>query len=580
MKYTTIIDVLRHQAVFNSEKLAYRFIQSKSSNPEEMTFEFVWKKVQAIAAELQRSQATGSTAILLYPSSLEFVCAFLGCLAAGVVAVTVQSPRRMRNLSRIDEIVQDSQSTIALTTSTWLKEMDVRTTKDSSVTQLDWIATDTINLGQAESWHQPPLTSNHLAFLQYTSGSTGQPKGVMITHGNLLHNLELICRSFDHNPQSHGVIWLPHYHDMGLIGGILQALYVGCSVTLMSPMDFLQQPIRWLQAISRYQANTNGGPTLAYDLCVRKITEEQRQTLDLSSWDIAFVGAETVRNGVLERFAATFAPCGFRPEAFYPCYGMAETTLMISGGVKAALPVLAHVDKTGLKNNQIIISSHPQENTVTLVGCGQIPSDGKVVIVNPDTCEPCQTDQVGEIWVSSPSIAQGYWNKPQQTAETFKNTLTHYQNHSFLRTGDLGFFHGEELFITGRLKDLIIIGGSNYYPQDIEITVQQSDPALQPHGSTVFSVEIADEEQLVIIQEVKRTYLRKLSTPTVITNIRQAVAAQHNLSIYGLVLVKPGSLPKTSSGKVRRSVCKELFLNENLEGVIQSDIQTRRKFSQ
>lgn len=579
MKYTTIIDVLRHQAVFNSEKLAYRFIQSKSSNPEEMTFESVWKKVQAIAAELQRSQSPGSRAILLYPSSLEFVCAFLGCLAAGVVAVTVQSPRRMRNLSHIDEIVQDSQSTIALTTSTWLKEMEVRATKDSSVSQLNWIATDTIKFEQAESWHQPPLTSNHLAFLQYTSGSTGQPKGVMITHENLLHNLELICRSFGHHGQSHGVIWLPHYHDMGLIGGILEPLYAGFSVTLMSPMDFLQQPIRWLQAISRYRGTTSGGPTLAYDLCVRKITEEQSQTLDLSSWDLAFVGAETVRNAVLERFVAKFSPCGFRPEAFYPCYGMAETTLMVSGGVKSASPILAHLEKTALENNQIILSSHPQENTMTLVGCGSIPSDAKVIVVNPDTCQPCQTDQVGEIWVSSPSVAQGYWNKPQQTAEAFENTLTETQNCSFLRTGDLGFVQDGELFITGRLKDLIIIGGSNYYPQDIEITVQQSDPALQPHGSTVFSLEIADEEQVVIIQEVKRTYLRKLSIPTVITNIRKAVVAQHNLSVYGLVLVKPGFLPKTSSGKVRRSVCKELFLRENLEGVIQSDIQTRRKFS-
>src|SRR5437588_1323266 len=396
------------------------------------------------------------------------------------------------------------------------------------------------------------------------------PKGVVLTHGNLLHNLTLIQRYFEITSAARGVTWLPPYHDMGLIGMILGTVYAGVESTIMSPVAFLQRPIRWLQAISNTGATVSGGPNFAYDLCVRKITPEQKATLDLSSWSIAVNGAEPVRPETLDRFVEAFAPCGFRRETFYPCYGLAEASLIVAGGQKAAIPVVKTFQAAGLAQNRVVMADaeawHENENLRMLVGSGQVAASQKIVIVDPESLTQCLAGQVGEIWVSGPSVAQGYWQKPEETECTFRAYLAGTGEGPFLRTGDLGFLQDEELFVTGRLKDLIIIRGRNHYPQDIELTVEQCHPALPADCGVAFSVDASGEERLVIVYEVERQY-RNLNVDEVVESIRQAVAEHNALQVYAVVLIKMSSIPKTSSGKLQRRASRDAFLAGNLEVV-------------
>ncbi|HBL10490.1 MAG TPA: AMP-dependent synthetase, partial [Cyanobacteria bacterium UBA11162] len=562
-QFETLVDLLRYRALHQPHKTAFTFLTDGETPSRHLTYNELDGLARAIATQLQSLDATGERALLLYPPGLDFIAAFFGCLYAGVIAVPAYPPRPNQKLSRLQVILEDAQATFALTTTSLLSNIERRFAQEPTLTPIKWLTTDTLDQSIASEWQAPTCNPNTLAFLQYTSGSTGIPKGVMITHGNLLYNSALINRCFEDTPDSQGVSWLPPYHDMGLIGGVLQPLYVGAPMILMSPVDFLQKPFRWLQAISRYKATTSGGPNFAYDLCVRKITPQQRESLDLSRWEFAFTGAEPVRAKTLERFAATFAPCGFRWEAFYPCYGMAETTLFIAGGVKSAPPVLCQVDGKALEQNRVVLVQD-KENSRTLVGCGKTWLDEKIAIVNPESLTRCEEGQVGEVWVSGPSVAQGYWQRPDATAQTFKAYLTHTNEGPFLRTGDLGFVQNDELFITGRLKDLIIIRGRNHYPQDIELTVEQSHPALRPGCGAAFSVEVDDSERLVIVQEVERSYLRKLEVDNVVEAIRRAISQHYELQVDAIVLLKTGSIPKTSSGKIQRHACKTGFLDNTL----------------
>ncbi|MEM9768799.1 MAG: AMP-binding protein, partial [Cyanobacteria bacterium P01_D01_bin.71] len=403
-----------------------------------------------------------------------------------------------------------------------------------------------------------------IALLQYTSGSTSQPRGVMVSHRNLMHNLALIHERFGHSHDSRGVIWLPPHHDMGLIGGVLQPLYGGFPVTLMSPTTFLRQPRRWLQAVSVFGGTTSGGPNFAYERCLQRITPEQRRGLDLSHWELAFTGAEPVQAKTLDQFAEAFADCGFRKAAFYPCYGLAEATLFVSGGTKFTEPTSCAVDRVALAQGRVVTS--PAETALPLVSCGQAAADQSILIVDAQTHQPCDADQIGEIWLAGPSVAQGYWHQGEATQEIFEAQLADGSG-PFLRTGDLGFWRRGELFVTGRLKDLIIIRGQNHYPQDIEQTAAHSHEALRRQAGAAFSVEIAGKERLILVQEVQRTALRSLNTKAVIEAIRAAVSRRHGLQIYGVVLLKPGSLPKTTSGKVQRHACKAQFQDGALAAV-------------
>jgi glutamate-1-semialdehyde-2,1-aminomutase len=564
----TLVEILQSKTLYQPDKKAFTFLLDGEAEETSITYRELDLQARAIATRLQDLGASGDRALLIYPPGLEFIAAFFGCLYAGVVAVPAYPPRRNQSLSRLQSIVADAEATIALTTKTVLSNVERQFTQSPTLQALHWLATDNIASDLAQAWLQPAISSDTLAFLQYTSGSTGTPKGVMVSHGNLLYNEQMLQTAFEHTEKTIYVSWLPLFHDMGLIGNILQSLYLGRPCILMSPVAFLQRPVRWLQAISRYKATTSGGPNFAYELCVSKITNEQRETLDLSSWDVAFNGAEPVRAETLERFAIAFEPYGFRREAFYPCYGMAEATLIISGGIKAARPVLKTVQGEALEQHRVVSASGENNDGVRkLVGCGQTLLEQQIVIAHPDTLIRCQPHEVGEIWVSGKNVAQGYWNRSEETQATFRAYEAGTGEGPFLRTGDLGFLQDGELFVTGRLKDLIIIRGRNHYPQDIELTVEHSHPVVQQGCTAAFSVEINGQERLVVACEVERTSRRNLDVDAIGKSISQAVIEQHELEVYAILLLKTGSIPKTSSGKIQRRACRAGFLAGNLDVV-------------
>ncbi|NER47858.1 MAG: alpha/beta fold hydrolase [Symploca sp. SIO1A3] len=566
-QFSTLVDLLRYRSLHQPDRIAYTFLPDGETSGISLTYQELDQKARGIAAVLQQQGSTGERALLLYPPGLEFVTAFFGCLYAGVIAVPVYPPKRNYHSNRLQGIVTDAQATIVLTTTSILSNFDQTLPENLTLATLCCIVTDEIDSNQGNDWQPLPIETETLAFLQYTSGSTGTPKGVMVSHGNLLHNLSLIHRCFEHTPNSRGVIWLPLYHDMGLIGGVLQPIYGGFPVTLMPPVAFLQKPIRWLQAISRDKATTSGGPNFAYEFCVNKIKPEQLAELDLSSWEVAFTGAEPIRMQTLERFAQTFADCGFRKQAFYPCYGMAETTLLVSGGLKAKAPIIQFVDSNELLQNRVVSTIDTHRDSQEIVGCGSSCLDQKVAIVNPESLTECNNTEVGEIWVSGESVAQGYWRRIEQTEQTFRARLADTGEGPFLRTGDLGFVLDGELFVTGRIKDVMIIRGQNHYPQDIELTVQKSHPALRFDCGAAFTVEFQGSERLVIAQEVERLYLRKLKVDEVIGAIRQEIVQEHALQPFAILLLKTNSIPKTSSGKIQRYACRAGFRENSLDVV-------------
>jgi len=567
---STLVELLQRRAFLHPERRAYTFLDDGEVEGVHLTYGDLDRRARVIAAWLQQHVEPGARALLVYPADPEFISAFFGCLYAGVIAVPTYPPqtRTKRSLAKLRTIMNDVQPSVVLTISSLSSMVEGLFTQAQELAATPLIATDNISDNLVEAWQEPKIDSNTLAFLQYTSGSTGMPKGVMLTHGNLLYNVSVMCRDFKLTEETRGVTWLPLYHDMGLIGAILDTIYVGLEIKIMSPVAFLQRPIRWLQAISNTRATHSGAPNFAYDLCVRKVTPEQKASLDLSSWQLAFNGAETIRPETLQRFVETFGPCGFRPEAFYPCYGLAEATLIVTGRQKSALPDIRTFQADALEHNRVVVAeaAASPESSRTFVSCGQTVEGQKVVIVNPETLTQCLPDQIGEIWVSGPSISQGYWKQPEETEHTFHAYLVDTGEGPFLRTGDLGFFQDDELFVTGRLKDLIIIRGRNHYPQDIELTVEQCHPALRPGCGAAFSLDVLSEERLLIVQEVDRQY-RNLNVDEVVTHIRQAVAEQHELQVYAVVLIKMGSIPKTSSGKLQRRACREAFLAQSLDVV-------------
>lgn len=561
----TLVNLLRYRAQQQPYQVPYTFLVDGETEKVSFTYEKLDQKARAIAALLQSMKAFKERVLLLYPPGLEFIAAFFGGLYAGVTVVPVYPPRGKQRMTRLQAIAKDAQATFALTTSSVINKLGEKFKEEPELAALQCIATDEIANDLADDWFYPEIANNSLALLQYTSGTTGNPKGVMVNHENLLYNSTLIYQAFEHTSNSRGVIWLPPYHDMGLIGGVLQPVYGNFSVTLMSPESFLQQPFRWLKAISDYQATTSGGPNFAYDMCMDKITPEQRQQLDLSSWEVAFNGAEPVRAETIEKFSENFADCGFRKNAFYPCYGMAETTLIVSGGLKKEPPVIRFVQEQALKQNLIVTTTNEDEDARAIVGVGHSTPNPKIVIVRPESLTLCLDGEIGEIWVAGRSVAGGYWRKPEETQQTFNAQLQDTKEGPFLRSGDLGFLLDGELFITGRIKDMIIIRGQNHYPQDIELTVENSHAALRSNCGAAFSVEIEGVEQLVIVQEVERTYLRQLDVDEVVKSIRQAVSEQHQLQVYAIALLKTASIPKTSSGKIQRLGCRVGFLNKSLD---------------
>ena len=476
----TLVDLLRTRAAVQGDQLAFRFIPGDEGEEVGVTYRALDERARAIGGELQAMAAQGERALLLFPSGLDFVASFFGCLYAGIVAVPAAPPGRNRMTSSVEAIFDASNPALILSTAAHHRLAQQSYSHLTKLFERPWVAADRVANDRQQAWHELPIDGAQTAFLQYTSGSTSSPKGVILSHENLLQNAALIQRAFGNSPEGNGVFWLPLYHDMGLIGGVVQPVYCGGTCTLLAPAAFLQRPALWLETISRTRATVSGGPDFAYDLCVRKIPAEQRQGLDLSSWQVAFTGAERIRAETIERFAEAFAPCGFRREAFFPCYGLAEATLMASGGPRQTAPTIVRVSADSLARHRVEDVSHNGPTSRTLVGCGQCLPGQKIVIVDPKTCRPCAEAEVGEIWVRGSSVAGGYYQRPEATEAAFGGRLAGSDEGPFLRTGDLGFLRHGQLFVTGRIKDVIIIRGRNYYPEDIERSFERAYPAFAP----------------------------------------------------------------------------------------------------
>ena len=566
--HTTLVDCLTSSA----ESHADRDCLVLAPDGEEVTgclsFGDLDERARAVGAALQDGGVSQGPALLPYARGFDFVTALMGCFYAGVVAVPVHLPRPNRSPALLRAIAADARSTAVLTTSAHRSVLEQSLGRTLGPAERFWLNTDEVDSGWAGSLVSPKLSPESLAFLQYTSGSTTTPRGVMVSHGNLMHNLRVFQSAIGDAGRSCCVSWLPHYHDMGLIGGMLRNVYAGTTCILMEPTAFLQSPVRWLRAISRFRAGISGGPNFAYELCVRKVAPEQCADLDLSCWELAANGGEPVRPDTLERFAAAFAGIGFRREALFPCYGLAEATVFVTGGGSGPRPTSLAIRPDALEQNRVMPAPDGYPGAVELSGCGRPGPGDELVIVDPESLNPCPDDRIGEVWVRGPSIARGYWNRPVETERTFGARCSGGDGEPFLRTGDLGFLHDGQLFVTGRLKDLVIVRGRNLYPHDIELTVGHSHPSLSPEWGAAFTVAVDGEDRLVVVHELVRNSRRGADLDQVVRSIRQRVVESHDLSIHALVLVRPGGIPRTTNGKIRRTACRDLFRSGGLDSLL------------
>ncbi len=570
---SNLVSLLQKRVQENPEGPAYIFLSGKDFQQSTLTYGRLDAQARAIAGLLQSVAERGERALLLYPPGLDFIAGFFGCLYAGIIAVPAYPPRLNRNALRITAIAEDSEAKLALSTAAVVGRLESLTAHTPGLGKMQWLATDDLPHGLAERWRAGVIKADEVAYLQYTSGSTATPRGVMITHANVLQNSGYLAKAFGHSGEDRSLSWLPHFHDLGLVHGILQPLYSGFPGYLMAPMSFLQRPLDWLRAISQFHITHSDAPNFAYELCAtkileekiaeEKIAEEEKAALDLSSWTMALNGAEPVFPETMDRFAAAFAEYGFARNAFYPAYGLAEATLVVSGAREKAAAACCCVQADALQRNQIIFAGKDQPGARVLSASGMFGPGMDVEIVDPESGRRCAHNEIGEIWVSGPSIALGYWKRPEETEQTFAARLADGDERRFLRTGDLGFIHEGHLYITGRLKELIILRGRNYYPQDIERTARESCPSIQLGTGAAFSISAAAEEQLVLVQEISRH--AHAAAEEVFASIRAAIAEEHEIQAHEIVLVKAGAVPKTSSGKIQRRLCRADFLQGNLE---------------
>jgi len=562
----TIIASLEFWAAKQPDRTIYRFLPNGEDEPEVVTYAQLLRRAHAIAGSLQRWR--GERALMLFHSGREFLEAFLACLYAGVIAVPAYPPRKNHNFERLQAVVKDCAPALILTTDNIRQFAEPMFTVAANASgqwmprNIEWISTERID--DADTFDGNLPDAGQIAFLQYTSGSTGNPKGVMISHENLIHNERAIHSVLQTSAEHHVVSWLPLFHDMGLIGSALYTLYRGIDALLMPPAAFLQKPYCWLQAISDMSKQGPVGtvaPNFAWQLCVDQIKDEQVATLDLSTLDYALTGAEPIRKSTLDAFARRFAAAGFKSDAFRPCYGLAEATLVIScAGTGNA--VVCNADSNALARNLV----KPAVAGITLVSSGKSLLDQDFIIVDPSTLAAAEDGAIGEIWVSGKHVAKGYWNNPELSAATF-NGFTQDGQGPYLRTGDLGSCIDGDLYVTGRLKDLVIIRGRNLYPQDIEFATESAHRALRRNGSAAFAIEHDGEEKIVIVAEIERAQRMRLDADVVFTAIRKAIVDKFSVAVHAIALLKPGSLLKTSSGKVQRGANRQLFLAQECDAL-------------
>ncbi|GFN33028.1 HAD-IIIC family phosphatase [Paenibacillus xylaniclasticus] len=559
VSFTDIIDL---HCSRQPDAIAYTFLDD--GKEQSVTYQQLQTRSQRIAAELQKNTNPKDKVLILQQPGLQFIYSFFGCLYAGCIAVPAYPPTSKRYAERIERIYSNSKATAILTSGKWTARLCQSSSFNTMQSSVNLISTEL--LLEQSILYEPRYTPapNDTAFIQYTSGSTASPKGVIVTHRNLLHNSEMIRQAFSLSKQSVGLVWLPPYHDMGLIGGILQPLYTGFQMYLMAPSEFAKHPVRWLEYISQYKVTVSGGPSFAFDLCSRQVTRQQLEQLDLSSWEIAFIGAEQIQAQVLTTFNEKFAHSGFRQSALYPCYGLAESTLFVTGGPADRPPIIMRVNRECLQAGTVVPEQQLTSDTIEVVGCGTSFEGEKLLIVNPDTHRKCGVGEVGEIWLQSDSVAAGYLHHQEESEAIFSARISDMNEGPFLRTGDLGFKFIGQLFITGRLKDIIIVRGQNFYPANIEHSIEQLDERFVTDGCAAFAVTGSMGEELVIVQELNRHY-RDGNTEQLAHSIREAVANQFGLQVHEVVFIKQGSLNKTTSGKKMRSACKDSFLKHSLK---------------
>ena len=561
-EFSSLVDVLRYRATEQPNDPAYIFLPDRGAERLSLSFAELYTRARAVAVSLADRGQKGDRAVLLFSPGLDFIVAFFACLLAGVIAVPMMIPRRASSRDASAAILADCSPCFAMTRRDLVTDARPELMERFGIGRLDWVFVDCRRPVSAELRAPLPLPAREdIALLQYTSGSTSSPKGVMVSHRNLIENSEMIRIALDNTRNSTHVSWVPLYHDMGLILNVLQSFYVGALCVLLAPVSFMQRPLSWLRAIHDYRAEVAGGPNFAFDLCVRRHRPEEIHGIDLSCWKVALNGAEPIRASTIDRFAATFAPYGFDAKSIHPAYGMAEATLLISAGRRGTGPITRRIDRDALQRNQIVAPAKAQDAQI-LVGCGRRLVGERLAIVDPETRMSRGPGLLGEVWVAGPHVAHGYWRNPEATASAFRARTASGGAQSWLRTGDLGFLdENGELYITGRIKDLIIIRGINHYPQDIEETVQDCHTALRRHCGAAFSVpDHNDEEQLVLVQEVERTFRRQIAVEEIIAAIREAISREHEIAAREIVLIRTGSLPKTSSGKIQRRLTRQMFL--------------------
>ncbi|GAA2359077.1 fatty acyl-AMP ligase [Streptomyces carpaticus] len=577
--WLTLVEMCRARAAGEPDRRYFSFLENGVEESDSLTPAQVDLRARAIAVELLRVAKPGDRVLLNYGPGLDFVPAFFGALYAGMIAVPippVETGRDGAKTDRLEAVLASARPALFLSTTGVLEKLAGSEQVGRALAGVRQLATDTVDTAVAGEWREPDIDRDTVAYLQYSSGSTGLPKGVMLTHANVLDNLALIHTNGARGDLEEGqtpppvVLWLPLFHDMGLVNAVFQPLYAGFEATLMPPLAFVQHPFNWLRAISDRGDAISVAPNFAYELCVRRIGEEQIAKLDLSGWRLAAVGAEPVRPETLERFAEKFAPAGFRRATFFPCYGLAESTVMVSGGPAPEEPVIRSFDAAALVAGRVRPATEGARAR-QLVGCGQIQPSLTLRIVDPATGEPCADDAIGEVYVSGYSVGSGYWDAPAITEETFRARLPQDPDLVFLRTGDLGFLYDGQLFITGRRKDVIILDGLNYYPHDIEATVSGSHPALRQDRCAAFSVDDGGQEKLVVLAEVQRRHpvvrgpvaegtelpRNSVRAGELEAAIRRAVTAEHGVRVSEVGLLRPGVLPYTSSAKIKRAECRE-----------------------
>jgi acyl-CoA synthetase (AMP-forming)/AMP-acid ligase II len=561
----TIVDVLRRRAELTPTRRAFQFLESGEREGAAYTFAELDRKAKAIGYRLASIGAKGKRVLLPHPPGLDFVAGFFGCLYAGAVAVPgCSSLLSTRQRARLKFLLEDGEAEIMLVASTTaLAAFRSSLVDEDGVSRLTLLAVDEVSDDEGANWSPVDCKPDDVAYIQYTSGSTSDPRGVMISHSNIMTNQQMIQSAFGNKEDRVVVSWLPQFHDMGLVGVLQQGIYAGMGIVLLAPLDFIRRPARWLRAISKYHASASGAPNFAYDLCVERVKDEELAEVDLSCWKLAFNGSEPVRAETMESFAEKFGKAGFRSESFYPCYGLAEATLFVSCRVAGEPLLVRQVDAMNGRRDKLgkDLVSVPHSGR-QVVGCGKLWGAERVAIVDPKTFRRCPTGSEGEIWVAGPHVAKGYWKRRAETREIFGARLSDTGEGPFLRTGDFGYLVDGELYITGRLKELIILNGKNHYPQDIEATVAKSHPLLRRNCGAAFSVDVTGREELVIFQEVQsRTPLE--SVGEIQGAIRQALAEDRAIRPYSVVLFKPNSIPKTSSGKIKRSACRTEFIEQS-----------------